>query len=218
MYWGTNKSKRNNAKASCSKTSMYLSTYINLERNRLVKSRLVALAARVRDELQHLLDDNEDMAELYLTEKIPPEISLERGGDSASDHEDDQNAADYSRDQMFGASNGVGSEIHETQAGSVYSAVTKHDVEELEMLLGAYFVQIGSTLNKLSRLRVKLSTASVLLNAFICVTAVFGMNIHIGLFDTGMPQFLGTIFGGTVACIFLYVVAIIWYKCKDLVD
>ncbi|XP_027365843.1 magnesium transporter MRS2-3-like isoform X2 [Abrus precatorius] len=249
----------------------------NLECIRLVKSRLVALAARVRrvrDELEHLLDDNEHLAELYLTDKlvqqqlenstasfmndmenevlqpdisdrIPPEVSLERGVDSASDHEDHENSADYSKDQMFGASNGVGSEMHEAQASTTYGAVTRHsfDVEELEMLLGAYFVQIGGTSNKLSRLReyvddtedyinitlddkqnrllqmgVKLGTANILLNAFICVTGLFSMNIHIDLYDTGMPQFLGTIFGCTVACIFLYVVAIIWYKCKRLLE
>ncbi|RDX78723.1 Magnesium transporter MRS2-3, partial [Mucuna pruriens] len=218
---------------------------LNLERIRLVKSRLVALTARVRrvkDELEHLLDDDEDMAELYLTEKIPPEISLGRGGDSASNHEDDQYAADYSREQMLGASNRVGSEI---QADTTHISVTKHsfDVEELEMLLGAYFVQIGGTLNKLARVReyvddtedyinialdekqnrllqmgMKLSTASMLLNAFIGVTATLSINIHIGLFDTGTPQFLGTIIGGTLACIFFYVLAIIWYKHKGLVD
>nr|KYP75258.1 hypothetical protein KK1_007966 [Cajanus cajan] len=197
---------------------------LNLEGIRLVKSRLVALAARVRrirDELEHWLDNNEDMAELYLTEKIPPEISLERGGDSASDDEDDQNA------------------------GTDESAETKNtfDVEELEMLLGAYFVQIGGTLNKLSRLReyvddtedyinialdekqnrllqigVKFSTSKVLLSAFICVTAIFSINIHIDLFDTGMPQFLATCFGGTAACIFIYFVAITWFKHQGLVD
>ncbi|KAK7390987.1 hypothetical protein VNO78_19252 [Psophocarpus tetragonolobus] len=204
---------------------------LNLERIRRVKSRLVDLSARVWDELEHLLDDNEDMAELYLTKKSPPEIPLERGKDSANDHEDDQNATDHSGGQMFGASNRHGSEIREIQAGTICSAVNKHsfDVEELEMLLGAYFVQIGCTLNKLSRLKeyvddtedyinialdekqnrllqmgVKLGTTCMLVNAFVC--------------ECQMPQFLGTIFGSTVACLVLYVVAIIWYKHKGLVD
>jgi len=60
------------------------------------------------------------------------EISLERGGNSTSDHYE----------------NVVGGEISGTQAGTVYSSVT--NVLELEMLLGAYFVQIGGTVNKLS--------------------------------------------------------------------
>uniref|UniRef100_A0A6M2EK33 Magnesium transporter n=1 Tax=Populus davidiana TaxID=266767 RepID=A0A6M2EK33_9ROSI len=46
---------------------------LNLERVRQIKSRLVAITGRVqkvRDELEHLLDDDEDMAEMYLTEKL----------------------------------------------------------------------------------------------------------------------------------------------------
>lgn len=76
------------------------------------------------------------------------------GGDSTSDLEDRENVAvDYPSDQICGASNGASSEIHESHDGTTtYSAVTNKSltVEELEMLLGAYFVQIGGTLNKLS--------------------------------------------------------------------
>ncbi|XP_011030312.1 PREDICTED: magnesium transporter MRS2-3-like isoform X1 [Populus euphratica] len=46
---------------------------LNLERVRQIKSRLVAITGRVhkvRDELEHLLDDDEDMAEMYLTAKL----------------------------------------------------------------------------------------------------------------------------------------------------
>ncbi|XP_047167068.1 magnesium transporter MRS2-3-like [Vigna umbellata] len=46
---------------------------LNLERVRQIKSRLVAITGRVqkvRDELEHLLDDDDDMAEMYLTDKL----------------------------------------------------------------------------------------------------------------------------------------------------
>ncbi|KAK9287006.1 hypothetical protein L1049_015414 [Liquidambar formosana] len=46
---------------------------LNLERVRQIKSRLVAITGRVqkvRNELEHLLDDDEDMAEMYLTDKM----------------------------------------------------------------------------------------------------------------------------------------------------
>lgn len=33
----------------------------------------IHLLLQVRDELEHLLDDNEDMAEMYLTEKLEEE-------------------------------------------------------------------------------------------------------------------------------------------------
>ena len=45
----------------------------------------------------------------------------------------------------------VGRDSHGTRTSTTQSAISKHlDVEELEMLLEAYFVQIDGTLNKLS--------------------------------------------------------------------
>lgn len=166
----------------------------------------------MRDELEHLLDDDEDMAEMYLTDKlvlqqlensstssmnergdmddevlrsdmddrfvefylsffmlgrhylscldslsclplicrlhfarIPAEISLEGGG-SFRTYE-----GDNPQDQLFGAPNVLGRDSHGTHTSTTRSAISKNlDVEELEMLLEAYFVQIDGTLNKLS--------------------------------------------------------------------
>ncbi|KAG5070430.1 Magnesium transporter MRS2-3 [Glycine soja] len=191
---------------------------LNLERVRQIKSRLVAITGRVqkvRDELEHLLDDDDDMAEM-----TAPEISLD---------------------------NVVGRDSHGTRDSATYSAVTKQlDVEELEMLLEAYFVQIDGTLNKLSTLReyvddtedyinimlddkqnhllqmgVMLTTATLVVSAFVVVAGIFGMNIHIELFDdqkAGMTQFLWTVGGSTAGTIFLYVVAIAWCKHKRLLE
>jgi Mg2+ and Co2+ transporter CorA len=83
----------------------------------------------------------------------------------------------------------------------------KPHIEELEMLLEAYFVQIDGTLNKLSHLReyvddtedyinimlddkqnqllqmgVMLSTATVVITAGVAVVGLFGMNIGISLY------------------------------------
>ncbi|KAF1880958.1 hypothetical protein Lal_00022988, partial [Lupinus albus] len=214
---------------------------LNLERVRQIKSRLVAITGRVqkvRDELEHLLDDDEDMAEMSLTDKIPPDISLEAGGATAT-YEDHQNADD-SRDL-------IGRVSHGTHTSSTYSNITKQlDVGELEMLLEAYFVQIDGTLNKLSTLReyvddtedyinimlddkqnhllqmgVMLTTATLVVSAFVVVAGIFGMNIHIDLFDTnvaGMREFLWTVGGSTAGTIFLYVVAIAWCKYKRLLE
>ncbi|CAL0310119.1 unnamed protein product [Lupinus luteus] len=237
---------------------------LNLERVRQIKSRLVAITGRVqkvRDELEHLLDDDEDMAEMSLTDKLfqhhleetsstspsinddendrtPPEISLEAGGATAI-YEDHQNA-DNSKDL-------IGRDSHGTRTSTTYSNVTKQlDVGELEMLLEAYFVQIDGTLNKLSTLReyvddtedyinimlddkqnhllqmgVMLTTATLVVSAFVVVAGVFGMNIHIELFDpniAGMREFLWTVGGSTAGTIFLYVVAIAWCKHKRLLE
>ncbi|CAD6238781.1 unnamed protein product [Miscanthus lutarioriparius] len=54
---------------------------LNLERVRQIKSRLVAISGRVqkvRDELEHLLDDDMDMAAMHLSEKLAYQITPER--------------------------------------------------------------------------------------------------------------------------------------------
>ncbi|KAK7308793.1 hypothetical protein RJT34_05034 [Clitoria ternatea] len=246
---------------------------LNLERVRQIKSRLVAITGRVqkvRDELEHLLDDDDDMAEMYLTDKLA-EQQLETSSTTSLNERDDDTenllqqdmddranaeisvetgggAASYEGEQMFSSSNVLGRDSHGTTRGSAtYSVVTKHlDVEELEMLLEAYFVQIDGTLNKLSTLReyvddtedyinimlddkqnhllqmgVMLTTATLVVSAFVVVAGIFGMNIHIELFDTnfaGMREFMWTVGGSTAGTIFLYVVAIAWCKHKRLLE
>ncbi|KAK4258863.1 hypothetical protein QN277_005263 [Acacia crassicarpa] len=232
---------------------------LNLERVRQIKSRLVAITGRVQkvqDELEHLLDDDEDMAEMYLTDKLqqqlddssapslndkddmedqeletdmdgrlPAEISLETGGGSAR-YEDNQNA--------------TGRDSHGTRASITVSK--QLHVEELEMLLEAYFVQIDGTLNKLSTLReyvddtedyinimlddkqnhllqmgVMLTTATLVLTAFVVVAGILGMNIRIELFKTGgMKQWLWTVGGCSAGTVLLYLFAIAWGRHKGL--
>ncbi|KHN35209.1 Magnesium transporter MRS2-3 [Glycine soja] len=202
---------------------------LNLERVRQIKSRLVAITGRVqkvRDELEHLLDDDEDMAEMYLSEKLAEQQVL------------DATTIPFLPTTMI---------FFNLMDSASFSAVTKQlDVEELEMLLEAYFVQIDGTLNKLSTLReyvddtedyinimlddkqnhllqmgVMLTTATLVVSAFVVVAGIFGMNIHIELFDdqkAGMTQFLWTVGGSTAGTIFLYVVAIAWCKHKRLLE
>ncbi|XP_068653734.1 magnesium transporter MRS2-3-like [Aristolochia californica] len=251
---------------------------LNLERVRQIKSRLVAITGRVqkvRDELEHLLDDDEDMAEMYLTDKLTQQrldgssslSSLNDGdgmGEGAfrSDIEDDRIQTEISseandcpknyeaglqnidaQEHLLATSSGVdlGTHTSSTHSGS------KHlDVEELEMLLEAYFVQIDGTLNKLSTLReyvddtedyinimlddkqnhllqmgVMLTTATLMVSAFVVLVGIFGMNIKIDLFNHdkyGDPQFLWTIGGGAAGTIILYIIAISWCKHRRLLE
>ncbi|XP_065871383.1 magnesium transporter MRS2-3 [Euphorbia lathyris] len=251
---------------------------LNLERVRQIKSRLVAITGRVqkvRDELEHLLDDDEDMAEMYLTEKqqlensstasfngrddmddeylqadfndrIPAEVALD--GNVASSSFDVDNT-DNPQDHIFSGPTMLSrGDSHRTHTTTTRSAISKQlDVEELEMLLEAYFVQIDGTLNKLSTLReyvddtedyinimlddkqnhllqmgVMLTTATLVISCFVVVAGIFGMNINIEIFneevDTGMPKFLWTVGGGCTGCVFLYVFAIAWCKHKRLLE
>lgn len=58
-----------------------------------------------------------------------------------------------SEEALFGGPNAASRRSHGTHT-TTHSAISKHlDVEELEMLLEAYFVQIDGTLNKLSTVR-----------------------------------------------------------------
>lgn len=199
---------------------------LNLQRVRHIKSRLVALYGRVqkvRDELENLLDDDMDMAEMYLTEKL---VHQQAEG-MASPEEIDNDASDLddeSDDDM---------KSYRSNSGNMTGY--KPNIEELEMLLEAYFAQIEGTLNKISTMReyvddtedyinimlddkqnqllqmgVLLSTANLLINAGIVVVGLFGMNIIIDIFgeDTPHAKFWETTFGTVGGVALLYVIAI----------
>ncbi|XP_062022663.1 magnesium transporter MRS2-3 [Rosa rugosa] len=243
---------------------------LNLERVRQIKSRLVAITGRVqkvRDELEHLLDDDDDMAEMYLTEKLQLEYSTtsslterdDMNDEAPQTDIDDRNLAEISLDATGESLNFEGDhrntdnppheslDTHGTHSSSTHSVTGKTlDVEELEMLLEAYFVQIDGTLNKLSTLReyvddtedyinimlddkqnhllqmgVMLTTATLVVSAFVVVAGIFGMNIKIELFDpnkAGMQDWLWTIGGSTIGSVVLYIIAIGWCKHKRLLE
>ncbi|KAH7444489.1 hypothetical protein KP509_02G079600 [Ceratopteris richardii] len=113
----------------------------NLDRVRKLKSRMTRLTARVqkvRDELEQLLDDDGDMADLFLTRKLAGS-SPPVGSSLPSIWE-------------IGSPN-TGSRISRVSRASMATYTADNDVEELEMLLEAYFMQIDGTLNKLTALR-----------------------------------------------------------------
>ncbi|KAL0392830.1 UNVERIFIED_CONTAM: Magnesium transporter MRS2-2 [Sesamum radiatum] len=113
----------------------------NLDRVRKLKSQMTRLTARVqkvRDELEQLLDDDDDMADLYLSRKLAGASPVSGSG-----------AASW-----FLGSPTIGSKISRASRASVATVRgDENDVEELEMLLEAYFMQIDGTFNKLTTLR-----------------------------------------------------------------
>lgn len=162
----------------------------NLDRVRKLKSQMTRLTARVqkvRDELEQLLDDDDDMADLYLSRKLAGSSPVSGSG-----------AASW-----FLASPTIGSKISRASRASIATfRGDENDVEELEMLLEAYFGQIDSTFNKLTTLReyidntedyiniqldnhrnqliqleLFLSSGTVCLSIYSLITAIFGMNI-----------------------------------------
>ncbi|KAK6945638.1 hypothetical protein RJ641_013186 [Dillenia turbinata] len=117
----------------------------NLEHVRTLKSNLTRLLARVqkvRDEIEHLLDDNEDMAHLCLTRKRIQNQQAEALLGAAASNSIAPAAPQFKR---------LGSNRSTSLATSNF--LDDQDVEDLEMLLEAYFMQLDGTRNKILSVR-----------------------------------------------------------------
>ncbi|KAI7985095.1 Magnesium transporter MRS2-1 [Camellia lanceoleosa] len=164
---------------------------LNLERKGRLK----------KDEIEQLMDDDGDMAEMYLTEK---KMRMESSFSSASAPVSPVSSPPESR--KLEKSLSTARSRHESTRSSTESAT--ESIEELEMLLEAYFVVIDSTLNKLTSLKeyiddtedfiniqldnvrnqliqfeLLLTTATFVVAIFGVVAGIFGMNFPIPLFD-----------------------------------
>lgn len=91
----------------------------------------------MRDEIEHLLDDNEDMSHLYLTRKLIIQ--------------------NQQQSEALLAANSITAHaphlrrLNSNRSGSLVTSnyFNDHDVEDLEMLLEAYFMQLDGTRNKI---------------------------------------------------------------------
>ncbi|KAH7843702.1 hypothetical protein Vadar_019755 [Vaccinium darrowii] len=203
----------------------------NLDRVRKLKSAMTRLTARVqkvRDELEQLLDDDDDMADLYLSRKLDGSSSPVSGSGA---------------NNWFPASPTIASKISRASRASIATARgDENDVEELEMLLEAYFMQIDGTLNKLTTLReyiddtedyiniqldnhrnqliqleLFLSSATVCLSIYSLIAGIFGMNIPY-TWNTGHGYMFKWVVGGSGAfCAILFVVIIAFARYKGLI-
>ncbi|KAG9150900.1 hypothetical protein Leryth_003029 [Lithospermum erythrorhizon] len=191
---------------------------LNLERARRLKSRLVALTRRVqkvRDEIEQLMDDDGDMAEMYLTEKKGRMESSLYGEQSVLGYRSNDGAISVSAPVSPVSSPPDSRKLEKclSIARSRHESMRSSDsnpesIEELEMLLEAYFVVIDSTLNKLTSLKeyiddtedfiniqldnvrnqliqfeLLLTTATFVVAIFGVVAGIFGMNFEISMFD-----------------------------------
>ncbi|XP_078172838.1 magnesium transporter MRS2-F-like isoform X4 [Carex rostrata] len=120
---------------------------LNLERVRQIKSRLVGISSRVqkiRDELEHLLDDDVDMASLHLTEKLVYQATV--GQASRFDFYKQPPQSDEESDGSYE----IESELQEEDEENESEIGFRPNLDELEMLLEAYFVQSEGISNKLT--------------------------------------------------------------------
>ncbi|XP_041990880.1 magnesium transporter MRS2-1-like [Salvia splendens] len=212
---------------------------LNLERVRRLKSRLVALTRRVqkvRDEIEQLMDDDGDMAEMYLSEKKRRMESSFYGDQSLVGYRSNDGGLSLSAPVSPVSSPPDSSRklekclsIARSRHESVRSSESAtENIEELEMLLEAYFVVIDSTLNKLTSLKeyiddtedfiniqldnvrnqliqfeLLLTTATFVVAIFGVVAGIFGMNFEISMFNNaGAFKWVLVITGVSGAIIF----------------
>ncbi|RDX67346.1 Magnesium transporter MRS2-4, partial [Mucuna pruriens] len=204
----------------------------NLEHVRSLKSNLTRLLARVqkvRDEIEHLLDDNEDMAQLYLTRKWlqNQQVEAHLGATTSNNLPTTSHA------------------VRRYSSNRSESLVTSHyedddDVEDLEMLLDAYFMQLDGTRNKilsvreyiddtedyvniqldnhrneLIQLQLTLTIASFAIAIETLIAGAFGMNIPCKLYliDGIFWPFVWITSG---ACVLLFLLIIAYARWKKL--
>lgn len=115
----------------------------------------------MRDEIEHLLDDNEDMAHLYLTRRwLQSQQSEALIGAAASN-------------SIVSAGPDL-RHLNSNRSASLMSSnyVDDHDVEDLEMLLEAYFMQLDGTRNKILSVSILFLLTPVLAELMFCVFAL----------------------------------------------
>ncbi|KAG6429789.1 hypothetical protein SASPL_107842 [Salvia splendens] len=226
---------------------------LNLERVRRFKGSLLALTQRVQkvcDEIEHLMNDDGDMAEMYLTEK-------KERRDILTDS-DTCNPINISEDVNFGSKSAPVSPVASSSGvlrlqrafstmstgkhGSFLSSSSAaENIDQLEMLLEAYFVGIDNTLNKLLSLKeyiddtedliniklgnvqnqlikfeLLLTAATFVTTMFAVVTAVFGMNFKDTVFDEPSTFNWVLIISG-VCCVVVYGLFLIYFRHKKVI-
>ncbi|CAM6087709.1 unnamed protein product [Calypogeia fissa] len=205
----------------------------NLDRVRKLKSRMTRLTARVqkvRDELEQLLDDDDDMADMFLTRKMASANS--------------PNATSLPPNWVP-ASPTIGSRISRASRASNVSSYmhgSSDDVEELEMLLEAYFMQIDGTLNKVTTLReyiddtedyiniqldnhrnrliqleLILSSATVMMAIYSLVAGIFGMNLPYKWNDGYDYLFKWVVICGGLGSALVFVMVLAYARYKRLI-
>ncbi|OIT38186.1 PREDICTED: magnesium transporter MRS2-4 [Nicotiana attenuata] len=205
----------------------------NLEQVRSLKSNLTRLLARVqkvRDEIEHLLDDNEDMAQLYLTRKWIQNQQTEAHLGTIVSNSFIPVAPHLRRLNSA-----------RSRSGSLVSNhFNDNDVEDLEMLLDAYFMQLEGTRNKilsvreyiddtedyvniqldnqrneLIQLQLTLTIASFAIAMETLIAGWFGMNIPCTLYHTE-GVFWPFVTGMTIGCIILFLLILGYARWKKL--
>ncbi|WOH13442.1 hypothetical protein DCAR_0832952 [Daucus carota subsp. sativus] len=224
---------------------------LNLERVRRFKGHLLALTQRVQkvcDEIEHLMDDDGDMAEMYLTEK------KERRDSYNEDIYDPSNILGGTEIMSKSAPVSPVASVSGTQklqralssmSSSKHGSLTDsssggENIDQLEMLLEAYFVFSDNTLNKLLSLKeyiddtedliniklgniqnqlikfeLLLTAATFVTTIFAVITGIFGMNFETSVFDIA-SRFNWVLIITGVSCVAIYICFLLYFRHKKI--
>ncbi|KAL2943436.1 Magnesium transporter MRS2-7 [Bienertia sinuspersici] len=182
----------------------------NLDRVRKLKSAMTRLTARVqkvRDELEQLLDDDDDMSDLYLSRKMATPASPVSGSAAA----------------WFPSSPTVGSKISRPveQAyfmqidGTLNKLTTLREyIDDTEDYIN---IQLDNHRNQLIQLELFLSSGTVCLSLYSLVAGIFGMNIPYTWMDNHGYLFKWVVILTGILCAVVFVVVISYARYKGLV-
>ncbi|XP_075500840.1 magnesium transporter MRS2-I-like isoform X2 [Primulina tabacum] len=197
------------------------------------------LTTQVRDEIEQLLDDDDDMADLYLSRKSTAMYAWSRSSSSSS-----TSGFGIGKLRPISEDPLTMGFINMSTNNTVITSAShlENNVEELEMLLEAYFIQIESTMNKLSTLReyiddtedyiniqldnhrnqliqleLFLSSGTVCLCVYSLVAAIFGMNIQYPWRENHGFLFKWVVLLAALASGFLFLSIISYARHKGLV-
>ncbi|EYU33006.1 hypothetical protein MIMGU_mgv1a008815mg [Erythranthe guttata] len=169
----------------------------NLDRVRKLKSQMTRLTGRVqkvRDELEQLLDDDDDMADLYLSRKLSGASPLSEAG-----------AASW-----FLMSPTIGSKISRASRASCGNTLIHRRLYQYPGILDNHR-------NQLIQLELLLSSGTVCLSVYSLVAGIFGMNIPYTWNDDHGYVFKWVVVLTGIICAVLFVLIISYARHKGLV-
>ncbi len=166
-----------------------------LEDLRLLKQRLSHLRSRaavVQEELEKLLDEDEDMANMYLTEKH-------------MSHEGARNIGDHDEVEMLLEAylQGVDEIVNQT-------TLLSDNIEDTEDLV---MIHLDTLRNRLLSIELGLSVVSMTFGVGSVLSGIFGMNLPIPLFDEGVSPYW---FLGVTILILVFIVVVSWSVLRVL--
>jgi len=207
-------------------------TASKLEQVRQVKTMLTRLISRVKrlnEEIEHLLDNDDEMNEMYLTRKLVAESGEEEGAGSQWPLRKTGSNSKHLKRQLA---------MPDAFPDDIFQ---RYDVEELEDLLESYGERVAGTFtrlhalseyiddtedfinilqdshrNKLIQLDLVMTSLTFSVTLLACVASVFGMNVPSGLEDNHWA-FSEILYGSLASCFSVFVIFLVYSRYNSLI-